>query len=54
MIAAMKKFLATLFEEALQKSAYSDHPLPIGDKQTILNPIWCLMTESAVNRKEKF
>ena len=34
-------------EEALKDQAYSDHPLPIGDKQTISQPyIVALMTES--------
>jgi protein-L-isoaspartate(D-aspartate) O-methyltransferase len=47
-IAAMKKVPRHLFvEEALQNQAYSDHPLPIGDKQTISQPyIVALMTEA--------
>ena len=47
-IAAMKKVRRHLFvEEALQSQAYSDHPLPIGDKQTISQPyIVALMTEA--------
>lgn len=47
-IAAMKKVPRHLFiEEALQSQAYSDHPLPIGEKQTISQPyIVALMTES--------
>jgi len=47
-IAAMKKVPRHLFvEEALQSQAYSDHPLPIGDKQTISQPyIVALMTEA--------
>ena len=47
-IAAMKKVPRHLFvEEALQSQAYSDHPLPIGEKQTISQPyIVALMTEA--------
>jgi len=47
-IAAMKKVPRHLFvEEALQGQAYSDHPLPIGEKQTISQPYMvALMTES--------
>ncbi len=47
-IAAMKKVPRHRFvEEALQKQAYSDHPLPIGEKQTISQPYMvALMTES--------
>ncbi len=38
-IEAMKKVPRHLFvEEALQGQAYSDHPLPIGEKQTISQP----------------
>jgi protein-L-isoaspartate(D-aspartate) O-methyltransferase len=34
-------------DEALQEQAYSDHPLPIGDKQTISQPyVVALMTET--------
>jgi len=55
-IAAMKKVPRHLFvEEALQSQAYSDHPLPIGDKQTISQPYMvALMTESLeLTGKEK-
>jgi protein-L-isoaspartate(D-aspartate) O-methyltransferase len=47
-IKAMKKIPRHLFvEEALQAQAYSDHPLPIGEKQTISQPyIVALMTEA--------
>ena len=47
-IAAMKKVPRHLFvEEALQSQAYGDHPLPIGEKQTISQPyIVALMTEA--------
>lgn len=47
-IAAMKKVPRHHFvEEALQKQAYSDHPLPIGEKQTISQPYMvALMTEA--------
>jgi len=47
-IAAMKKVPRHLFvEEALQSQAYGDHPLPIGEKQTISQPyIVGLMTEA--------
>jgi len=45
---AMRKVCRHLFvDEALQDQAYSDHPLPISDKQTISQPyIVALMTES--------
>jgi protein-L-isoaspartate(D-aspartate) O-methyltransferase len=48
LIAAMKKIPRHLFvEEALQTQAYSDHPLPIGEKQTISQPYMvALMTEA--------
>jgi protein-L-isoaspartate(D-aspartate) O-methyltransferase len=48
LIAAMKKIPRHLFvEEALQSQAYSDHPLPIGEKQTISQPYMvALMTEA--------
>jgi protein-L-isoaspartate(D-aspartate) O-methyltransferase len=48
LIAAMKKVPRHLFvEEALQSQAYSDHPLPIGEKQTISQPYMvALMTET--------
>jgi protein-L-isoaspartate(D-aspartate) O-methyltransferase len=44
---AMRKVPRHLFvEEALRDQAYSDHPLPIGEKQTISQPyIVALMTE---------
>jgi len=56
LIAAMKKIPRHLFvEEALQSQAYSDHPLPIGEKQTISQPYMvALMTETLQLRgKEK-
>ena len=55
-IAAMKKVPRHLFvEEALQGQAYSDHPLPIGEKQTISQPYMvALMTEALqLTGKEK-
>jgi protein-L-isoaspartate(D-aspartate) O-methyltransferase len=55
-IAAMRKVPRHLFvEEALQGQAYSDHPLPIGDKQTISQPYMvALMTEAlTLTGKEK-
>jgi len=47
-ITAMRKVPRHLFvEEALQNQAYSDHPLPIGEKQTISQPFMvALMTEA--------
>ncbi len=50
LIAAMKKVPRHLFvEEALQNQAYTDHPLPIGDKQTISQPYMvALMTEASL------
>ena len=47
-IEAMKKVPRHLFvEEALQNQGYSDHPLPIGEKQTISQPYMvALMTEA--------
>ncbi len=47
-IAAMRKVPRHLFvEEALHSQAYSDHPLPIGEKQTISQPYMvALMTEA--------
>lgn len=44
---AMRKVPRHLFvDEALQDQAYNDHPVPIGDKQTISQPyIVALMTE---------
>ena len=55
-LAAMRKVPRHVFvEEALQEQAYSDHPLPIGEKQTISQPyIVALMTESlGLNGGEK-
>jgi len=55
-IEAMKKVPRHLFvEEALQSQAYSDHPLPIGEKQTISQPYMvALMTEALqLEGKEK-
>jgi len=48
LIAAIKKIPRHLFvEEALQSQAYTDHPLPIGEKQTISQPYMvALMTEA--------
>ena len=45
---AMRKVPRHMFvDEALQEQAYSDHPLPIGDKQTISQPyVVALMTET--------
>jgi protein-L-isoaspartate(D-aspartate) O-methyltransferase len=45
---AMRKVPRHVFvDEALQNQAYNDHPLPIGDKQTISQPyIVALMTEA--------
>jgi len=56
LVAAMKKIPRHLFvEEALQNQAYSDHPLPIGEKQTISQPYMvALMTEALLlTGKEK-
>jgi protein-L-isoaspartate(D-aspartate) O-methyltransferase len=56
LIAAMKKIPRHLFvEEALQNQAYTDHPLPIGEKQTISQPYMAaLMTEALLlTGKEK-
>jgi protein-L-isoaspartate(D-aspartate) O-methyltransferase len=53
---AMRKVPRHLFvEEALQSQAYSDHPLPIGEKQTISQPYMvALMTEAlSLTGKEK-
>jgi protein-L-isoaspartate(D-aspartate) O-methyltransferase len=52
----MKKIPRHLFvEEALQNQAYRDHPLPIGEKQTISQPFMvALMTEALLlTGKEK-
>jgi len=56
LIAAMKKIPRHLFvEEALQSQAYTYHPLPIGEKQTISQPYMvALMTEALLlTGKEK-
>jgi len=56
LIAAVKKIPRHLFvEEALQSQAYNDHPLPIGEKQTISQPYMvALMTEALLlTGKEK-
>jgi len=56
LIAAIKKIPRHLFvEEALQSQAYTDHPLPIGEKQTISQPYMvALMTEALLlTGKEK-
>jgi protein-L-isoaspartate(D-aspartate) O-methyltransferase len=47
-LAAMRKVPRHLFvDEALQEQAHSDHPLPIGEKQTISQPyIVALMSEA--------
>src|SRR4030043_1120774 len=53
-IAAMKKVPRHLFvEEALQGQAYSDHPLPIGEKQTISQPFMVALMTEALQLKEK-
>ena len=55
-IAAMRKIPRHLFvEEALQNQAYSDRPLPIGEKQTISQPYMvALMSEALqLTGKEK-
>jgi len=53
-IAAMKKAPRHLFvEEALQSQAYSDHPLPIGEKQTISQPYMVALMTEALQLKEK-
>ena len=55
-IEAMKKVPRHVFvEEALQNQAYSDHPLPIVEKQTISQPYMvALMTEAlGLTGKEK-
>ena len=55
-IEALKKIPRHLFvEEALQGQAYTDHPLPIGEKQTISQPYMvALMTEALqLTGKEK-
>jgi protein-L-isoaspartate(D-aspartate) O-methyltransferase len=47
-LAAMKKVPRHLFlDEALWPEAYEDHPLPIGEKQTISQPFMvAVMTEA--------
>ncbi len=53
-IAAIKKVPRHLFvEEALQSQAYSDHPLPIGEKQTISQPYMVALMSEALQLKEK-
>jgi protein-L-isoaspartate(D-aspartate) O-methyltransferase len=53
-IAAMKKVPRHLFvEEALQSQAYNDHPLPIGEKQTISQPYMVALMTEALQLKEK-
>ena len=53
-IAAMKKVPRHLFvEEALQSQAYNDHPLPIGEKQTISQPYMVAIMTEAWQLKEK-
>ena len=52
-IAAIKKVPRHLFvEEALQSQAYSDHPLPIGEKQTISQPYMVALMTEALQLKE--
>jgi protein-L-isoaspartate(D-aspartate) O-methyltransferase len=54
LISAMKKVPRHLFvEEALQGQAYSDHPLPIGEKQTISQPFMVALMTEALQLKEK-
>ncbi len=53
-IAAIKKVPRHLFvEEALQGQAYSDHPLPIGEKQTISQPYMVALMTEALQLKGK-
>jgi protein-L-isoaspartate(D-aspartate) O-methyltransferase len=53
-IRAMEKVPRHLFvEEALQDQAYSDHPLPIGDKQTISQPYMVALMTEALELKGK-
>jgi protein-L-isoaspartate(D-aspartate) O-methyltransferase len=53
-IAAMKKVPRHLFvEEALESQAYNDHPLPIGEKQTISQPYMVALMTEALQLKEK-
>lgn len=54
LIAAMKKVPRHLFvEEALQSQAYNDHPLPIGEKQTISQPYMVALMTEALELKGK-
>ena len=54
LIAAMQKIPRHLFvEEALQSQAYTDHPLPIGEKQTISQPYMVALMTEALLLKEK-
>jgi protein-L-isoaspartate(D-aspartate) O-methyltransferase len=53
-ISAMKKVPRHLFvEEALQGQAHSDHPLPIGEKQTISQPYMVALMTEALQLKGK-
>ncbi|MFB3887170.1 MAG: protein-L-isoaspartate(D-aspartate) O-methyltransferase [Thermodesulfobacteriota bacterium] len=53
-ITAMKKVPRHLFvEEALQSQAYTDHPLPIGEKQTISQPYMVALMTETLQLKEK-
>jgi protein-L-isoaspartate(D-aspartate) O-methyltransferase len=53
-IAAMKKVPRHLFvEEALQNQVYGDHPLPIGEKQTISQPYMVALMTEAMELKGK-
>jgi protein-L-isoaspartate(D-aspartate) O-methyltransferase len=53
-ISAMEKVPRHLFvEEALQGQAYSDHPLPIGEKQTISQPYMVALMTEALQLKGK-
>jgi protein-L-isoaspartate(D-aspartate) O-methyltransferase len=52
-IAAMKKVPRHFFvEEALESQAYNDHPLPIGEKQTISQPYMVALMTEALQLKE--
>jgi len=53
-IAAMKKVPRHLFvEEALHGQVYGDHPLPIGEKQTISQPYMVALMTEAMELKGK-
>src|SRR4030042_4697895 len=53
-IAAMNKVPRPLFvEESLQSQAYNDHPLPIGEKQTISQPYMVALMTEAMELKGK-